>query len=184
MLILVACEKSGTVKKAFQAKGHTVISCDIQQGVGSRTHYQGNVKDILHFNYDMIIAHPPCTYLCNSGVQWLWDNQDRWENMIMASHFFYDFFNHPCPKICIENPIPHKYAKLPKYTQIIQPYQHAHGESKATCLWLKGLPKLEPRRNMNARIQRVARLSPSPTRSDERSKTYYGIARSMAEQWG
>jgi len=184
MLILVACEKSGTVKRAFQKKGHTVISCDVQPGEGSRTHYQGNVKDILHFNYDMIIAHPPCTYLCNSGVRWYHTEPGRKEKTAIAHNFFMMFYNHPCEKICIENPIPHKYSDLPKYSQIIQPYQHGHGESKATCLWLKGLPNLEPRHNMKAHKPRVAWESPSPTRSDKRSKTYYGIARSMAEQWG
>lgn len=184
MLILVACEMSGRVKQAFQKKGHRVISCDLKEGAGVRTHYQGNVKDILQFPYDLIIAHPPCTYLCNSGVRWLKDNPERWNQMLNARDFFMLFYNHPCKKICIENPIPHKYTGLPEYTQIIQPFEHGHTEMKSTCLWLKGLPELLPRRLMKKHNQSLWRLSPGENRSEQRSKTFYGIARSMAEQWG
>lgn len=184
MNILVACEKSGVVKAAFKAKGHTVISCDIQPGMGSRTHYQGDVKDLLQMPWDMVIAFPPCTFLCNSGVRWLFTEPGRWEKLENARIFFMLFYNLPCKKICIENPVPHHYANLPPYTQIIQPFEHGHGETKKTCLWLKGLPPLVPRRVMKGRENRIHKMSPSPSRSDDRSRTFYGIARSMAEQWG
>ena len=132
-----------------------------------------------------MIAHPPCTRLCNSGVMWL-SKRNLWSEMIKAVAFFMKLQRADIPLICIENPIPHKYAVngIGKYNQIIQPWQHGHGETKATCLWLKGLPELKPTKIVEGREQRIHKLPPSKDRSKLRSKTFPGIAKAMAEQWG
>jgi hypothetical protein len=204
MRILVACEYSGTVRDAFILKGHDAISCDILPTELPGPHYQGSVTDILYEeNWDMIIAHPPCTYITNSGVRWLFNkeddtrNEERWASMIEACNFFNLFLEHSCAKVCVENPIPHKHAKeLLKcdYTQSIQPYQFGHLEKKRTCFWLKGLPMLLPssyviREHMERDLpksvtDRIHYMSPSPNRQKLRSKFYAGIAQAMAEQWG
>lgn len=192
MNILIACEESGTVRDAFIKRGHNAISCDILPTSSPGPHIQGNVLPLLRYKWDLIIAHPPCTYLCNSGVCHLKDNKERWEHMEKAVKFFNSFLNTKCEKICVENPIPHKYGIGKTYSQIIQPWMFGHMERKATCLWLKGLPNLKPTNNVKDEMlklpknkqQRLHYLPPSEDRAKLRSKTYQGIADAMAEQWG
>jgi hypothetical protein len=184
--ILVACEYSGTVRDAFTEKGHESWSCDILPSDTPGNHYQGDVRDILYSDWDMMIAHPPCTRLCNSGVCWL-EKRNLWDDMRKGAEFFRLFLDAPIPMIAVENPIPHKYALEiigRKYDQVIQPYFFGHGETKATCLWLKGLPPLMSTVIDQGREQRLHKLPPSPDRAKLRSKTYDGIAKAMAEQWG
>ena len=195
MKVLIACEFSGIVRDAFIARGHDAMSCDLLPTERPGPHIQGKVLEILKFSsaiWDLMIAHPPCTYLCNSGVRWLYNkdgsqNYERWENFHKAGEFFKCLLDTPIDKICIENPIPHKYAvhKIGRqYDQIIQPWQFGHGETKATCLWLKGLRKLGTTKLVAGREARIHKMSPGPNRSKIRSVTYEGIADAMAEQWG
>lgn len=192
MNILIACEESGTVRDAFIKKGHNAISCDILPTSSSGPHIQGPVEHLLKYKWDMIIAHPPCTYLCNSGVHHLHKDPDRWQKMEDAVKFFNMFRDIDCEKVCIENPIPHKYGIGKTYTQIVQPWQFGHPEKKATCLWLKGLPKLIHTKNVKIEMenlpkklsQRIHYASPSKDRAKIRSKTFQGIADAMADQWG
>lgn len=200
MKVLVACEFSGRVREAFAKRGHYAVSCDFLETELPETknskHYQGNVLDILYEEWDLIVAHPPCTYLAQSGVQWLKKTPGRWEQMLKAVDFFNLFLVHSCQKICIENPIMHSYAKSrlkgPNYSQKIQPYFFGHLERKQTCFWLKGLPKLKVTHNMEEQIlflhpsetDRVHYEPPSPERQKNRSRTYLGVAEAMGEQWG
>lgn len=187
MKVLVACEFSGVVREAFKAGGHDAWSCDLLPTEILGQHIQDDVLKHLDDGWDLMIAHPPCTYLCNSGVRWLHEIPGRWEQMIEASLFFRRLYESSITKIAIENPIPHKYAmNIIKvgYKQIIQPWQFGHGETKATCLWLRNLPKLQPTNIVPGREQRIWKLPPSETRSIERSRTFKGIAGAMAEQWG
>jgi len=198
MKILVACEESQVVCKAFRAKGHEAYSCDIQDCSGGKPEWH-LIGDALHIiktqKWDMIIAHPPCTYLCNSGVQWLSKVPGRVNDMMDGARFFKAIMDTDCDNIAIENPIPHKYAVKEigrKYDQIVQPWMFGHMERKATCLWLKGLPKLKETNNVKEEMlklpkreqQRLHYLPPSKDRAKLRSKTYQGIADAMAEQWG
>jgi len=189
MKVLVACEYSGIVRDAFTIKGHDAWSCDILPTDNPNgNHYEGDVKDILYNDWDLIIAHPPCTYFANSGVRWLYEKPNRWAELDKSAEFFNLFLDHPCERVAIENPVIHKHAlKLinnRKYTQTIQPFQFGHGESKRTCLWLKGLPKLKPTNIVEGREQRVWKLPPSKDRWKLRSTTFQGIADAMANQWG
>ena len=196
MKVLIACEYSGTVMDAFIIQGHEAVSCDLLPSDSPGPHYQGDVFDIINEGWDLMIAHPPCTYLCNSGVSWLKDNPERAEKMIQGASFFKDLLSVNIPKICIENPIQHKYAykygNYEKYTQIIQPWMFGHPESKATCLWLKGLLSLIETNNVKEEwkslpknmAQRLHYLPPSKDRWKLRSTTYKGIAEAMANQWG
>jgi hypothetical protein len=205
MKVLIACEYSGTVRDAFIKKGHDAISCDLLPTDIPGPHYQGDIKDMLSQNWDLIIAHPPCTYLSNSGVRWLYPNKigtnpARWSYLVDAMSFFNMFNDHNCEKIAIENPIPHKYGRdgfglakgIGKYSQTIQPYQFGHLESKRTCLWLKGLPPLSETNNVFDEMMllpyseraKIHYASPVPDRWKTRSKTYQGIADAMADQWG
>jgi len=188
MNILVACEYSGRVRDAFIKAGHDAMSCDLLPTEQPGPHYQGDVRDVLHSKkWDMIIAHPECKYLANSGVRHLFTDVTRWPKLFDAAEFFKLFVTVDCDKVCIENPIQHKYARQligKEYTQIIQPWQFGHGETKATCLWLKGLPPLEPTNIVNGREQRIHKLPPSKDRSKIRGLTYQGIADAMANQWG
>ncbi len=202
MNVLIACEFSGVVREAFRAKGHNAWSCDLlPSDDNSDFHIKSDVSDYLDEGWDLMIAHPPCTYLCNSGVRWLFLPKDysdedetkvfkRWNDLEKATEFFNSLYNAPIRKICVENPIPHKYSKLPKHTQTIQPWQFGHDASKRTCLWLKGLPNLEPTevitkdRYANQTPSGQNNLGPSKDRWKERSKTYQGIANAMASQWG
>jgi hypothetical protein len=187
MKVLLACEESQAVCKAFRAKGHMAYSCDFLECSGGRSdwHLRGDVRRHIFNDWDIMIAFPPCTYLCNSGVRWLKNNPIRYEKMLQAAEFFKMLLGmEHIPKICLENPIPHYHAKLPAYSQIIHPWQFGHGEKKATCLWLKGLKKLKPSRVVSGREQKIFWMPPGNNRSLMRSKTYSGIAEAMAEQWG
>jgi hypothetical protein len=191
MKILVACEESQAVTKAFRDKGHEAYSCDLLDCSGGNPewHLKMSAIDALELHkWGMVIAHPPCTRLANSGVRWLAE-RNLWDEMKEAGEFFKVFldysieFNVP---VCIENPIPHKYAVeyTGKYSQIIQPWQFGHGETKATCLWLKGLPLLRTTNIVEGREQKIWKMPPSADRAKLRSKTYSGIAAAMADQWG
>ena len=191
MKALIACEESQTVCKAFRSKGIEAYSCDLQDCSGGHPewHIKGDaIAEAYSGKYDMMIAHPPCTFITNSGVRWLYNkdgskNADRWQNLLWARRFFIDLLNAPIKHKGIENPIPHKHASLPKYTQLIQPWQFGHGETKATCLWLVNLPKLQPTDIVSGREQKIWRMPPGPERTKLRSKTYEGIALAMADQW-
>ena len=187
MRVLVACEYSGKVRDAFIARGHDAISCDILPTESIGPHYQGDVFDIIDQDWDLMIAHPPCTYLCNSGVSWLHKRPERWGQLKDGAEFFKALLEADIPKIAVENPIMHKYAVDiigRRQDQIIQPWQFGHGETKATGFWLKGLPKLQPTEIVEGRQQRLHLLPPSKDRWKLRSTTYQGIADAMALQWG
>lgn len=192
MRVLIACEFSGVVTNAFRLKGHEAWSCDILPTDSNPDwHIQGDVLKQLDKNWDMMIAHPPCTYLCNSGVSWLHKDESRWVELEKASEFFKALLEYDIPKICVENPIPHKYGKLPKYSQIVQPYEYGHPERKATCLWLKNLPKLKPTNNVKDEMLKLPKTQqqrtfyvPIKDRAKNRSITFEGIAKAMVEQWG
>lgn len=180
MRVLVACEFSGTVRDAFRKRGHDAISCDLLPTETPGAHYQGDVRDILGNGWDMMIAHPPCTHLAVSGARWFKDKQKEQEE---ALDFVRVLMAAPILMIAIENPISIISSKIRKPDQIIQPWQFGHGETKATCLWLKGIPKLIPTKIVEGRLAKVHRMPPSPNRWKERSRTYQGIADAMAEQW-
>jgi hypothetical protein len=192
MRVLVACEYSGIVRDAFNRRGHQAMSCDLLPTDKEGPHYQGDVFDVINDDWDLMIAHPPCTYLCNSGVRWLYKDgervQSRWDELQTGARFFQDLLCFTgIPKICIENPIMHKYAKEiigRGQTQIIQPWQFGHGETKATCLWLSGLDPLVPTNIVEGREARIHKIGPSADRWKIRSTTYEGIAEAMAQQWG
>lgn len=197
--VLVACEFSGVVREAFKARGHDAWSCDLLPTEIPGQHIQGDVLAWLDKGWDLLIAHPPCTYLTNAGVRWLHDHVTsrngnrplvygaaRREAMKDAAIFFNALGNAPVEQICIENPVPHKYATalIGPFNQLIQPWMFGHGETKATCLWLKNLPPLMSTALMQGREARIHMMSPSKDRGKERSRTYPGIAAAMAEQWG
>ena len=191
--ILVGCEYSQVITRALRRRGYNAYSCDLLPTEGKpEWHIQDDVLNHLDDGWDLAIFHPECTFMCNSGVSWLHKDDSRWDKLKLATEFFYKLWNCNIPKICIENPIPHKYANLPKYTQIIQPYEYGHPERKATCLWLKNLPKLEPTRNVKKKMeslpksqsQRIHYTSPGKNRGKIRSRTFTGIAHAMATQWG
>lgn len=194
MRVLVACEFSGIVREAFKARGHDAWSCDLLPTEIPGQHIQGDAIKVINQGWDLIIAHPPCTYLCNSGVRWLAPggkiNPDRHKLMQAACDFFAElYFANAC--VAVENPVMHGYAKdyldsayhIPAQTQSIQPYEHGHGETKRTCLWLRGLPPLKPSSVVDGRKPACHHASPGPSRAQFRSRTYAGIAKAMAEQW-
>ena len=194
MRVLVACEYSGTVRRAFRELGHDAWSCDLLPSDDeSEHHFKGDVMEIISQDWDLMIAHPPCTYLCNSGVHWLGRQEGREAKMREGALFFKALWEADIPKVCVENPIMHRYAKDiigADYAQTVQPWQFGEDASKATCLWLRNLPKLEPtdiikkERYANQTPSGQNKLGPSPDRWKIRSKTYDGIARAMAQQWG
>ena len=181
MKVLVACEYSGTVRDAFIAAGHEALSCDLLPTDIPGPHYQGDVRDVLHDGWDLMIAHPPCTHLAVSGARWFKDEQAE---QAEALDFVRLLLDAPIERIALENPISVISSRIRKPDQIIQPWQFGHGETKATCLWLKGLPKLEPTDIVDGREARVHKLPPSADRWKIRSTTYKGIAEAMAQQWG
>jgi len=185
MKILVACEESQAVTIEFRKKGHEAYSCDILPCSGGRPewHIQDDVKMALCLDWDMIIAFPPCTHLASSGARWF-PEKIKDGRQQQAISFFMLLANHPCKKIVIENPIGIMSTKYRKPDQIIQPWQFGHGETKSTCLWLKGLPKLKPTNIVDGRENRIWKMAPSKDRAKLRSKTFPGIAEAMAEQWG
>ena len=184
MKILVACEESQAVTKELRKLGHQAFSCDILSCSGGHPewHIQGDVIKELDKNWDMIIAFPPCTHLASSGARWFKEKQKDGRQQ-SAVDFFMRIVNANATKIAIENPIGIMSSKYRKPDQIIQPWQFGHGETKATCLWLKGLPKLTATELVEGREQRIWRLPPSKDRAKLRSKTFPGIAKAMATQW-
>ena len=181
MRVLIACEYSGRVRDAFLALGHDAMSCDLLPTERDGPHYRGDVRDVLDDGWDMMIAHPPCTHLAVSGSRWF---KDKVQEQAEALEFVEMLMDAPIPRIAIENPISVISSRIRKPDQIIQPWQFGHGETKATCLWLKGLPKLTPTNVVEGREARVHRMPPGPDRWKERSRTYSGVAEAMAAQWG
>lgn len=181
MRILIACEFSGIVRDAFIARGHDAISCDLLDTESPGPHIKGDVLKVLKYGWDMMIAHPPCTHLAVSGARWF---KDKLISQDKALHFVCDLLYCSIPKIALENPVSIISTRVRKPDQIIQPWQFGHGETKATCLWLKDLPKLVPTNIVDGRQNRVHRMPPGPNRWKLRSMTYQGIAQAMAEQWG
>ena len=197
MKMLVACEFSGTVRRAFRDAGHDAWSCDLLPAEdGSNQHVIGDARDILDWGWDLlIVAHPPCTRLCNSGVRWLHgpppgkSTEQIWSELDEAAELFSMFWNAPIERICIENPVMHKHAKARiknyrDFAQSIQPWQFGHGETKRTCLWLKNLPPLTSTDIVEGREARIHRMPPGPDRWRERSRFFPGVAAAMADQWG
>ena len=181
MRVLVACEYSGTVRDAFIRAGHDAVSCDLLPTDVEGPHYQGNVLDVIGDGWDLMIAHPPCTHLAVSGARWFKEKQ---KEQAEALDFVRLLLDAPIPRIALENPVSIISSRIRKPDQIIQPWQFGHGETKATCLWLKNLPLLQTTNIVDGREARIHRMPPSPDRWKERSKTYVGIAAAMAEQWG
>lgn len=183
MRVLIACEFSGVVREAFRKRGHDAWSCDLLPAEdGSICHYQRDIQEALDLDFwDMLIAFPPCTHLCVSGARWFKDKQAEQKSAI---EFVLNIASETCPKIAIENPIGILSTKWRKPDQIIQPWQFGHGETKATCLWLKNLPKLVPTNIVGGREARIHKEPPGPDRWKNRSRTFQGIANAMAEQWG
>jgi hypothetical protein len=205
MRVLVACEFSGVVRRAFCAKGHQAWSCDLLPAEdGDPWHIQGDVRDYLKppQAWDLLIAHPPCTYLTKAGSRWLYTggrgnvpDAERWSNMRAAAEFFYDLLRAPVPKVAVENPVMHRHATYiigRKQDQIIHPWEHGHQERKATGLWLRGLDPLwptkivgpPPKDRERKTWDRVHYAAPGPNRWKERSRTLEGVAAAMADQWG
>jgi hypothetical protein len=190
----VFCETSGAVRDAFRALGHDAVSYDILPSEAGGPHVQGDCLAADIDGVDLLIAHPPCTRLCNSGVRWL-SERNLWRELDEARRFFLavlDLWPMSVPRLAVENPIPHRHAQLPRYTQIVQPWMFGDGECKATCLWLRNLPPLQPTHvdaplfgaaPVRERRQSVHLCPPGPERWRIRSRTFAGIARAMAEQW-
>lgn len=181
MKVLVACEYSGKVRDAFKARGHDAWSCDLLPTDVEGQHIQGDVLEVLDQGWDLMIAHPPCTHLAVSGARWFKDKQ---QEQIEALEFVKALLDAPIERIALENPVSIISSKIRKPDQIVQPWQHGHGETKATCLWLKGLPKLKPTNIVEGRKARIHMMPPSKDRWKLRSETYTGIAKAMADQWG
>ena len=181
MKVLIACEFSGIVREAFAKRGHDATSDDLLPTEIPGKHYQGNVLDIIGDGWDLMIAHPPCTHLAVSGARWFKDKQFE---QAAALRFVWKLMIADIPRIAIENPVSIISSRIRKPDQIIQPWQFGHGETKATCLWLKNLPLLKPTIIVNGRENRIHKMPPSENRWRERSRTYQGIADAMAEQWG
>lgn len=193
MLVLVACEESQEVCKAFRNRGHMAFSCDIQPCSGSHPewHLMCDVSEVLRNKWDLIIAHPPCTYLTSAGAMRLYNKDhtiadtDRLIKGVHAKDFFMKLYNADCPRIAIENPTPMKIFNLPKFTQMVEPYMFGDPWHKRTCLWLKGLPKLAPTNQVEPDGYWVWNNSKGGHRNQKmRSKTSRGLAEAMAEQWG
>jgi hypothetical protein len=203
MNVLIACEFSGVVRDAFRRRGHEAWSCDLSgiepEGEWPNYHLEGDCRWFMDgksgpcAKWDLLIAHPPCTYLANSGVRWLYGGKgdapdpERWASMRESAALFRDMLNAPIERIAVENPVMHGHARKlidADPAQTIQPWWFGHGETKATCLWLKNLPPLAPTDIVSGRAARVHRASPGPDRWKERSRTLPGIGAAMAEQWG
>ena len=203
MKVLIACEYSGTVREEFKKLGHDAWSCDILDTEIPGNHFKGDVLEHLNKYWDLIIAHPPCTYLSNAGACRLYPEKgkldmERYEKGLVAKDFFMKFYNHSCKKIAIENPVSSRIFELPKYSQEIQPYEFGHPYTKKTRLWLKGLPKLKPtniidksevKTFIESGTSRYKNTNKNKNRyvargSKDRSKFWSGIAQAMAQQWG
>lgn len=181
MRVLVACEFSGVVRDAFTAAGHDAYSCDLLPSETPGNHIQRDVREVFGNGFDLMIAHPPCTHLAGSGARW-WPNnaKEQWD----ALEFVRELLAAPIEHIALENPVGCIARNVRAADQIIQPWQFGHGETKATCLWLKNLPPLRPTNVVEGREERVHRMPPGPNRWAERSRTLPGIAAAMADQWG
>ena len=183
MRVLVACEFSGVVRDAFIARGHKAMSCDLLETERPGPHYRGDVRDVIDGCFDLVIAHPPCTHIAVSGARHF---AQKWNDGLQAQGiaFFMAMARAPAPRVAIENPACIMSTLYRKPDQIIQPWQFGHGETKATCLWLKNLPLLVPTNIVEGRDARVHKMPPGPNRWKERSRTFTGIAEAMADQWG
>ena len=183
--VLVACEYSGRVRDAFREIGHNAWSCDLLPSErGSEFHIQGDVREVIAgypWTWDLMIAHPPCTHLAVSGARWF---REKFQEQHEALAFVRLLLESPIKRIALENPVSIISSRIRKPDQIIQPWMFGHGETKATCLWLKNLPKLKPTNIVTGRVQRIHNLPPSADRAILRSKTFLGIGKAMAEQWG
>ena len=183
MRVLIGCEYSGVVRDAFIRAGHDAMSCDLLPTESPGPHYQGDIRDVLDYPWELAIFHPPCTHLSVSGARHFAEKRMDGRQQSAVS-FFMALARAPIPKIAIENPVCIMSSVYRKPDQIIQPWQFGHGETKATCLWLKGLPLLVPTEIVGGREARIHKMPPSENRWKERSMTYEGIARAMADQWG
>jgi len=183
MRVLVACEYSGRVRDAFIAHGHDAMSCDLLETEAPGPHYQGSVQNILSDGWDLMIAHPPCTHLAVSGSRHFPEKIADGRQQA-ALDFVRLLMNAPIDRWCIENPISVISSAIRPPDQIIQPWEYGHGEVKATCLWLKNLPKLKPTDYVDGREPKVFMMPPGPDRWKERSRTYQGVANAMGQQWG
>jgi len=181
MRVLVACEYSGRVRDAFRDHGHDAMSCDLLPTEVPGPHYQGSVEDILSNGWDLMVAHPPCTHLAVSGSRHFYRKQREQSD---ALAFVRLLMNAPVPRWCIENPVSVISSAIRKPDQIVQPWEFGHGETKATCFWLKNLPRLRATQVVAGREARVHLMPPGPDRWKERSRTFLGIAEAMGEQWG
>ena len=195
--VLVACEFSGVVRRAFRRHGHDAWSCDLRRAEDlSPYHYVADAVDVVEgVDWDLLIAHPPCTRLCNSGVRWLHSppkgrtTAQMYADLVQGAKLFSAMWNADVPQIAVENPVMHRHAKrlIDNYqapAQSVQPWQFGHGETKRTCFWLRGLPPLQPTNIVEGREHRIHRMAPGPDREKERSRTFEGIAEAMAVQWG
>ncbi len=183
MRVLVACEYSGRVRDAFIERGHDAMSCDLLPTEAPGPHYQGDVRDIIRTGWDLMICHPPCTHLAVSGARHFAAKKDSGVQD-EALDFVRFLLDAPITHIALENPVSIISSRIRKPDQIIQPWQFGHGETKATCLWLKNLMPLRATNIVDGRDDRIHKMPPSPNRWKERSRTYQGIAEAMAEQWG
>ena len=181
MKVAVLCEFSGTVRDAFIRRGHDAISCDLLPTEAPGPHIQGDVRDHDWSGFDLVVAHPPCTHLAVSGSRWFKDKQPQQAEALEFVRWIMDL---PVPRLALENPISIISTRIRKPDQIIQPWQFGHGETKATCLWLRGLPKLVPTNIVDGRAAKVHKCPPGPDRWKIRSKTYQGVGEAMADQWG
>lgn len=180
--VLVACEFSGIVRDAFIRAGHDAVSCDLLPSESERsTHHQGDVRDLLGDGWDLMVAHPPCTHLAISGARWF---KHKRAEQAEALDFVRELLAAPIEHIVLENPVSVISSQIRRPDQIIQPWQFGHGETKATCLWLKNLPRLGPTDIVDGREPRIHYAAPGPDRWKERSRTYTGIAAAMADQYG
>lgn len=195
--VLVGCELSGVVRRAFAARGFDAWSCDLEQSEDrSNKHIRGDIREVLADGWDLlVVAHPPCTRLCNSGVRWLKTPppgrtlESMWAELDEAAALFSAIWTAPIPHIAVENPVMHRHAKeritdYQPFAQSVQPWQFGHGETKRTCFWLRNLPPLAPTRIVEGREARIHRMPPGPERARHRSRTFDGIAEAMATQWG
>jgi hypothetical protein len=183
MKVLVACEFSGIVRDAFIARGHDAWSCDLLPTERPGPHIQGDALAVVGDGWDLMVAHPPCTYLAGCGARWIVE-RNEWAQQRAALHFVRRLLAAPIPRIAVENPVGKISTEIRSPDQYIQPWQFGHGETKKTGLWLVGLPRLRPAQVVEGRAARVHREPPSPERWKNRSRTYQGIADAMADQWG
>ena len=183
MRVLVACEYSGRVRDAFRRRGHDAMSCDLLPTEADGPHYQGPVEDVLHDGWDLMVAHPPCTHLAVSGSRHF-EQKIADGSQAAALDFVRLLMAAPIERWCIENPVSVISSAIRPPDQIIQPWEFGHGECKATCFWLKNLPRLRPTQHVEGREERVHKMPPGPDRWKERSRTFEGVADAMGEQWG